>query len=112
MKAKIIMATAIIGVTALAGVAYAGKERKENEQKIALTDMAAAVHPWNNTSGTEVPSFFTKITTPCGLIFSDLCDRIARSSRTRELVEPVQTSHAHRTRPSLRDFRATRTRAA
>jgi hypothetical protein len=43
MKAKIIMATAIIGVTALAGVAYAGKERKENEQKIELTDMPVAV---------------------------------------------------------------------
>ena len=43
MKTKIIFATAIIGVTALAGVVYAGKEGKENEQKIALTDMPAAV---------------------------------------------------------------------
>jgi hypothetical protein len=43
MKTKIIFATAIIGVTALAGLAYADKEGKENEQKIALTDMPAAV---------------------------------------------------------------------
>jgi uncharacterized membrane protein YkoI len=43
MKSKIVIATAIIGVTALAGVVYAGKEGKENEQKIALTDMPAAV---------------------------------------------------------------------
>src|SRR5258707_13533202 len=43
MKTKIIFATAIIGVTALVGVVYAGKEGKENEQKIALTDMPAAV---------------------------------------------------------------------
>jgi hypothetical protein len=43
MKAKIVIATAIIGVTALAGVVYAGKEGKENEQKIALTDMPVAV---------------------------------------------------------------------
>ena len=43
MKTKIIFATAIIGATALAGVVYAGKEGKENEQKIALTEMPAAV---------------------------------------------------------------------
>ena len=43
MKTKIVFATAIIGLTALAGVVYAGKEGKENEQKIALTDMPAAV---------------------------------------------------------------------
>jgi hypothetical protein len=43
MKAKIIIATTIIGVTALTSVVYAGKEGKENEQKIALTDMPAAV---------------------------------------------------------------------
>jgi uncharacterized membrane protein YkoI len=42
MKTKIIFATAIIGA-ALAGVVYAGKEGKENEQKIALTEMPAAV---------------------------------------------------------------------
>jgi hypothetical protein len=34
---------AIIGVTVLAGVAYSGKEGNENEQKIVLTDMPAAV---------------------------------------------------------------------
>ena len=43
MKARIIIATAIIGVTALAGVVNAAKEGNENEQKIALTDMPAAV---------------------------------------------------------------------
>src|SRR5262245_15711405 len=43
MKAKIIIATAIIGVTALAGVVYAAEQERENEQKIALTDMPAAV---------------------------------------------------------------------
>jgi uncharacterized membrane protein YkoI len=43
MKTKIIFATAIIGATALAGVVYAEKEGKENEQKIALTEMPAAV---------------------------------------------------------------------
>jgi uncharacterized membrane protein YkoI len=43
MKPKILMATAIIGITALAGVVYAGKEAKENEQKITLADMPAAV---------------------------------------------------------------------
>jgi hypothetical protein len=43
MKPKTIFATAIIGVTALVGVVYAQKEGKENEQKIALTDMPAAV---------------------------------------------------------------------
>jgi hypothetical protein len=43
MKTEIIFATAIIGVFALTGLAYAGKEGKENEQKIALTDMPAAV---------------------------------------------------------------------
>jgi hypothetical protein len=32
MKAKIIIATAIIGVTALAGVAYAGKEGKNSRR--------------------------------------------------------------------------------
>jgi uncharacterized membrane protein YkoI len=43
MKTKTIFATAIIGVTALVGVVFAEKEGKENEQKIALTDMPAAV---------------------------------------------------------------------
>jgi hypothetical protein len=43
MKTKTIFATTIIGVTALVGVVYAEKEGKENEQKIALTDMPAAV---------------------------------------------------------------------
>ena len=43
MKTKTIFTTAIIGATALAGVVYAEKEGKENEQKIALTDMPAAV---------------------------------------------------------------------
>jgi len=43
MKAKIIIATAIIGVTALAGVVYAAGEEKENEQKIALSTMPPAV---------------------------------------------------------------------
>jgi len=43
MKAKIIIATAIIGVTALAGVVYAAEEEKENEQKIALSTMPPAV---------------------------------------------------------------------
>ena len=43
MKTKTIFVTAIIGVTAFVGVVYAAKEGKENEQKIALTDMPAAV---------------------------------------------------------------------
>ena len=43
MKAKIIIATAIIGVTVLAGVVYAAEEEKENEQKIALSTMPPAV---------------------------------------------------------------------
>jgi hypothetical protein len=36
MNTKIILATAIIGATALASLVYAGKEGKENERKIAL----------------------------------------------------------------------------
>jgi hypothetical protein len=36
MKTKTIFTTAIIGATALAGVVYAEKEGKENEQKIAV----------------------------------------------------------------------------
>jgi hypothetical protein len=43
MKTKTIFATAIIGATALAGVVYAEKEGKENEQKIALTEMPPGV---------------------------------------------------------------------
>jgi hypothetical protein len=35
MKAKIIIATAIIGVTALTSVVYAGKEGKENADRYA-----------------------------------------------------------------------------
>jgi hypothetical protein len=33
MKTKIIFATAIVGATALAGVVYAGKEGKENDEE-------------------------------------------------------------------------------
>jgi gas vesicle protein len=33
MNARIILATAIIGATALASLVYAGKEGKENQQK-------------------------------------------------------------------------------
>ncbi|MGA8657447.1 MAG: hypothetical protein WB586_14975 [Chthoniobacterales bacterium] len=40
MKTKIVLATAIIGVTALAGLFCVGKEGKENEQKIPLTQMS------------------------------------------------------------------------
>ena len=43
MKARIIIATAIIGVTPLAGVVNAAEEGNEDEQKIARTDMPAAV---------------------------------------------------------------------
>jgi uncharacterized membrane protein YkoI len=41
MKTNIILATAIIGFTALAGLAYA--EDEDNQQKIAMSDLAAAV---------------------------------------------------------------------
>jgi len=38
MNTKIILATAIIGATALASLVFAGKEGKENQQKIALNE--------------------------------------------------------------------------
>ena len=45
MKTKFIVATALFGITALAGtgLVYADEEASENEQKIAITEMPIAV---------------------------------------------------------------------
>ena len=43
MKTNVILATAIIGCTAIASLAYAEKEETDNQQKIAMSDMPAAV---------------------------------------------------------------------
>ena len=45
MKTKFIVATALFGITALAGtgLVYADEEASENEQKIAITEMPTAV---------------------------------------------------------------------
>ena len=43
MKTTVILATAIIGFTVLANLAYAEDEENDNHQKIAISDMPAAV---------------------------------------------------------------------
>jgi hypothetical protein len=43
MKTNVILATAIIGFTALASLAYAEDEESENKQKVAMTELPAAV---------------------------------------------------------------------
>ena len=45
MKTKFIVATALFGITALAGtgLVYADEEASENKQKIAITEMPTAV---------------------------------------------------------------------
>ena len=43
MKTNVILATAIIGFTAIASLAYAEKEETDNQQKIAMSDLPAAV---------------------------------------------------------------------
>jgi hypothetical protein len=43
MKTTVILATAIIGFTAIASLAYAENEENDNQQKIAMSDMPAAV---------------------------------------------------------------------
>ena len=43
MKTTVILATAIIGFTAIASLAYAEDEENDNHQKIAMSDMPAAV---------------------------------------------------------------------
>jgi uncharacterized membrane protein YkoI len=45
MKTKFIVATALFGITTLAGtgLVYADEEASENEQKIAITEMPTAV---------------------------------------------------------------------
>jgi hypothetical protein len=43
MQTNIILATTIIGFTALAGLAYAEDEEHRNQEKIAMSDMPAAV---------------------------------------------------------------------
>jgi uncharacterized membrane protein YkoI len=45
MKTKIILTTALIGITALAGLglAYADKEENDNKQKMAISELPAAV---------------------------------------------------------------------
>jgi hypothetical protein len=45
MRTKFIAATALFGITALAGIGlvYADKETSENKQKIAMTELPAAV---------------------------------------------------------------------
>ena len=43
MKTTLILATAVIGFTALATLAYAEDEETDNQQKIAMSDMPAAV---------------------------------------------------------------------
>jgi len=43
MKKTVILATAIVGFTAIASLAYAEDEENDNQQKIAMSDMPAAV---------------------------------------------------------------------
>jgi hypothetical protein len=43
MKTKIILATAILGITTTAPLVYAGAEESENKQKVAMRDLPAAV---------------------------------------------------------------------
>lgn len=43
MKTNVILTTAIIGFTAIASLAYAENEENDNQQKIAMSDMPAAV---------------------------------------------------------------------
>jgi hypothetical protein len=43
MKTTVILATAIIGFTAIASRAYAEDEETDNQQKIAMSDLPAAV---------------------------------------------------------------------
>jgi len=43
MKTNVILATAIIGFTAIASIAYAEDEETDNHQEIAMSDMPAAV---------------------------------------------------------------------
>lgn len=43
MKTKIILATAILGITISAPLVYAGTEENENKQKVAMRDLPAAV---------------------------------------------------------------------
>jgi uncharacterized membrane protein YkoI len=43
MKKRIIVAIAIIGIGAIGALVYAGNEETENKQKVAMTDLPAAV---------------------------------------------------------------------
>ena len=43
MKIRIIVAIAIIGIGAIGALVYAGNEENENKQKVAMTDLPAAV---------------------------------------------------------------------
>ena len=43
MKTRIIVATAILGITTTAGLVYAGDEENETKQKVEMRDLPAAV---------------------------------------------------------------------
>jgi hypothetical protein len=43
MKTKIIVATAILGITTTTAMVYAGDEENENKQKVEMRDLPAAV---------------------------------------------------------------------
>jgi len=43
MKTKIILATAILGITTTAALVYGGDEENENKQKVEMRDLPAAV---------------------------------------------------------------------
>ena len=43
MKAKIIVTTVILGIMTTAALVYAGDEENENQQKVAIRDLPAAV---------------------------------------------------------------------
>jgi len=43
MKTKIIVATAILGITGIGALVYAGTDKDENKQQVAMTDLPPAV---------------------------------------------------------------------
>ena len=43
MKTKIIVATAVLGITTTAALVYAGEKENENKQKVAMTELPTAV---------------------------------------------------------------------
>jgi uncharacterized membrane protein YkoI len=43
MKTKIIVATAILGITGISALVYAGTDKDENKQMVAMTELPPAV---------------------------------------------------------------------